>query len=290
MIKSPEPPEKLALLIINAKKHAFETISRPAHGKLLIITAALLLIVTAGIYAFGVNQPLFLWMQGWGGRLPSSFWASVTLLGDSFTLSVMLLLFARKHPKILWAGVLAALVTTIVVQSLKHSLVLPRPPLIIPPEELLLIGPEYQHAAFPSGHAAAVWVLISVWLFNAYHWSKAVLLLSLATLVSVSRVMVGAHWPVDITAGAFFGWLGGWCGVWLSSRWRWGVTLTGQRIMVAALLPAALALIGYDSGYTQAGVFVNIIAITCLAAGGHYLYVLMRHPGRLRHLSTDEPK
>jgi membrane-associated phospholipid phosphatase len=256
-----------------------------AHGRLLIVTAAVLLILAVGIYGLDANKALFLWLQSWGRYLPDSFWAQLTVVGDGLTVAVLLLLLARKHPDILWAGVLAALFTTLIVQSLKHSLVLPRPPLILAPDEYTLIGPEYQHASFPSGHSTAIWLFASVWLFSAYHWSKAAILLSLASLIALSRVMVGAHWPVDITTGAFIGWLGGWAGVVMAKRWHWGMTLKGQRIIVAVLLLAALALIGHDSGYTQAAWLVNSIAVTCLVVGGYYFYVLLRYPHRMIQLS-----
>lgn len=251
-----------------------------ANGRLLINTAAVLIVLSAGIYVLDVNRALFLWLQSWGRYIPESFWASITLMGDAWTVCVLLLLFAGKYPKVVWGGVLAALFTTVVVLSLKHSLVLPRPPLIIPPEELMLIGPEYRHASFPSGHSTAIWVFISVWLFSIYHRSTAVALLILASLVSLSRVMVGAHWPVDITTGAFIGWLGGWAGVQMAERWRWGMTLMGQRIIVAILLIAAAALIGYDAGYSQAGYLVDTIAIAGLLFGGYHFYMMMRYPQR----------
>ena len=259
-----------------------------SHAKLLLFTAAAQLLILMAITVLDANTELFLWLQQWGVRLPEAFWASVTLLGDSLTLCVLLLLFARKYPNMVWSAVLAALLTTVIVQSLKHSLVLPRPPLIVPPEQLTLIGPEYRHASFPSGHSTAIWLFVSVWLFSAYHWAKVVVLMSLATLVCLSRVMVGVHWPVDITAGALIGWVGGWAGLWLSQRWRWGMTLTGQRIIVAALLLAAIALVGYDSGYTQAGPLVNVIAISGLVFGGYHLFVLVRHPQRIQSLDTRD--
>ena len=251
------------------------------HPWLLINTAAVLLILSVGIFAFNIDQALFLRLQNWGSLLPESLWASITLLGDALTVAALMLLFTRKYPNVVWAGVLAALVTTVVVQSLKHTLVLPRPPLVIPPDVLMLIGPEYRHASFPSGHSCVIWVLAGIWLLSSYTWPKAVLVLSLASLVSLSRVMVGAHWPVDITTGALIGWLGAWAGLQMAQRWRWGITLKGRRIIVALLLVTAVALVGYDSGYPQAGYLVNTIAVICLLFGGYQFYVLMRHPQRL---------
>lgn len=279
--------DKIALLFIDGKQSPIATLNPMAHRRLLLITSVVLLVLTVSIYAFGVNKSLFLWLQSWGRYVPASIWASITLFGDALTVSVMLLLFARKYPHIVWAGVMGALLTTVIVQSLKHSLVLPRPPLILSPEEFTLIGPEYQQASFPSGHSTAIWVLASVWLFGAYRRVKAVLLMSIAAMVSLSRVMVGAHWPVDIAAGALLGWLGGWSGTWMACRWRWGITVKGQRIIVAALLLAALFLVGYDSGYTQAGILVNIIAGICLMFGGIHFYGLLRYPERLDHPGAD---
>ncbi|MCG6971350.1 MAG: phosphatase PAP2 family protein [Gammaproteobacteria bacterium] len=259
-----------------------------SHERLLISTAAVLLILTVGIHGLDANKALFLWLQSWGRYVPESFWASLTVVGDGLTVAVLLLLFARKYPKMIWAAVLAALFTTLIVQSVKHSLVLPRPPLVLAPDEFMLIGPEYRHASFPSGHSTAIWLFASVWLFSAYHWSKAVVLMSLAALIALSRVMVGAHWPVDIAAGAFIGWVGGWAGVVMANRWQWGMTLKGQRIIVAVLLLAAVALIGHDSGYTQAGWVVNSIAVTCLLFGGYHFYILLRHPQRIDQPSDEQ--
>ena len=259
------------------------------HPWLLLGTAAVLFVLSLIIFSFDFNRPLFLWLQAWGRLMPESFWASVTLLGDALTVAVLLLLFTRKYPNIVWAGVLAAVVSTVVVQTLKHTLVLPRPPLVIPPEVLIVIGPEYQHASFPSGHSCVVWVLAGIWLLTVSNWLQAAAVLLLASLVSLSRVMVGAHWPVDITSGALIGWLGAWAGVQMSKRWRWGMTLTGQRIIVGALLLAAVALVGYDSGYayTQVSYLVNTIAIICLLFGGYHFYTLVRHPQRLNSNASN---
>lgn len=250
----------------------------------MINTATILAIVSLVIYVSGINQTLFLWLQGWGRYVPDIVWASLTLIGDALTAFVLLLLFARKYPQIVWAAVPASLVATVVVQGLKNSLVLPRPPLVLPPDALTIIGPEYQHASFPSGHSAAIWVFVGVWLFSRYSWRKLIVLFLLASLVALSRVMVGAHWPVDITSGALIGWLSAWAGVMAAKHWHWGMTINGQRIIVGFLLIAAYALIGHDSGYTQVKYLTDTIAVICLAVGGYHLYMLFRYPQRTQGL------
>jgi membrane-associated phospholipid phosphatase len=257
------------------------------HWWMRIYTGAALLLITVVIATTGVNQPLFLWLQGWGRHIPSAVWASLTLVGDALTASVLLLLFARNYPRIVWSAVLTGIVATLVVHGIKHTLDLPRPPAVIPSDVLLLIGPEYRLDSFPSGHSSVIWGFVGVWLMNSYSARRLVVLFLLATAVSLSRVMVGAHWPVDITTGALIGWLGAWIGVALAKRWQWGVTLTGQRIIVAILLIAAGSLVGYDAGYTQAKYLVYVIAVTCLLVGGYQIYCLFRYPERVLKYSND---
>ncbi|SIT12253.1 phosphatase PAP2 family protein [Neptunomonas antarctica] len=56
---------------------------------------------------------------------------------------------------------------------------------------------------FPSGHAAAAFVFASV--LSQIYPSIALLAYSIAMLISVSRVVLGVHYPADIVAGAAVG-------------------------------------------------------------------------------------
>ena len=57
--------------------------------------------------------------------------------------------------------------------------------------------------SFPSGHAAAAFVFAT--LISHYYPSLAPLSYTLATLIGLSRVMLGVHYPCDIAAGALLG-------------------------------------------------------------------------------------
>jgi membrane-associated phospholipid phosphatase len=64
----------------------------------------------------------------------------------------------------------------------------------------------YNYQSFPSGHATTAFSLAAV---IAFIWPKAFWpAMLLAALVAVSRVIVGEHYPTDITAGAVLGTLG----------------------------------------------------------------------------------
>ncbi|MBK7982010.1 MAG: phosphatase PAP2 family protein [Candidatus Competibacteraceae bacterium] len=75
-----------------------------------------------------------------------------------------------------------------------------------------------------SGHAATVAMLTGVIVLHLpddrrRRWSW--LLLVLAGLVGLSRVVVGAHWPLDVLAGVTGGWLAAVLGTVWAQRWAW---------------------------------------------------------------------
>jgi undecaprenyl-diphosphatase len=76
-------------------------------------------------------------------------------------------------------------------------------PFIAHPKDAHLFIPGSRDASFPSDHATAAFAIaVSIWL---RHRRAGWLALGLATLVSVSRVAVGTHYPTDVLGGAVLG-------------------------------------------------------------------------------------
>ncbi len=77
------------------------------------------------------------------------------------------------------------------------------------PFEVLPITPLFSHdpgAALPSGHATFYFALaIAIFSMN---WRWGVYFLAAAFFISISRVIAGVHWPLDILAGTAAGFLG----------------------------------------------------------------------------------
>lgn len=67
----------------------------------------------------------------------------------------------------------------------------------------LVVGKKPGSFSFPSGHTASsfasAWVLSTIWP------RRSPLFYALASCVGLSRIYLGAHYPGDVTAGAFFG-------------------------------------------------------------------------------------
>lgn len=230
--------------------------------------AGLSLLLLSVLFVSDANQTVFYALNRWGQALGDRFWSNATILGDSLVALALLLPFAYRRPELVWAAILAALAAALYSRGLKHLLDVARPAAVLAPDSFNIIGPTLGRHAFPSGHSVTALVFAGVlWLYLRSTWLKA-LVLAVAVTAALSRVMVGAHWPLDVAAGMLGGWLSAYVGVWLGQRWRWGVGATGQRLLAVMLLLCALALLFFhQTGYPDADWLQRFIAGACLLLG-----------------------
>ena len=73
-------------------------------------------------------------------------------------------------------------------------------------ENIEYLEPVFKYDSFPSGHAATIFVIVFIWLglavkkgfkYKSYLYG---ILITLASFVAISRVIIGAHWMSDILA------------------------------------------------------------------------------------------
>ncbi len=249
------------------KDEAFVTLRSPWAW---VVPAAALVSMMI-IWSIGANRELFHVINGLSRYTGEAFWANATVFGDSLVVFSLALWFAGRRPHLLWALLITALLGTLFVHGIKAWADLPRPATELFPD-LVIIGDRLNWFSFPSGHSASALALAGLLCQSgdiAVRWKSAVLVV--AILAAVSRVAVGAHWPLDILAGGGGGWLCAVAGVWLARRFPWGLRLGVQRVLAAILAGGALALVFiHDSGYPQARateVLVGV-AVLVLAAPG----------------------
>ena len=233
------------------------------------------------IAANGTNQSLFLSINRLGPLSSDFLWANITVLGDTLVALALCLPLWRRRPDLVWALAIAALLATVWVQGLKHLVDVPRPPAVL--TELHLIGPAYKAGAFPSGHATTAFTVAGLLALGLRSGILTEISLTIAIAVAISRSVVGVHWPLDILAGAFGGWLSAAAALWLSRR----APAFGQKAWVQWTLGGLLALcavllvIGHaKSGYPQADYLQRTIGLACLLfAGARLIRDFRSRPG-----------
>lgn len=226
------------------------------------LVAAVLL---AAVYLSGINRELFLFFNHFSAYTGDALWARLTVMGDTTVVLALLLPLWRKWPELVWAALLAALLAAFWTHGLKPFADVPRPPAVLEAGSFHVIGPAHRAGSFPSGHSTAIFTLVGVVvLASSVNWLRWPLL-AFATLVAVSRSVVGVHWPLDLLGGMLGGWLSAIGGVWISGRWQWGLRTAGRRFSAAIpILAACMLVIGQNTGYPEAALLQQGIGWLCL--------------------------
>jgi membrane-associated phospholipid phosphatase len=221
----------------------------------------------AALWLLELDRAVFLALNALGPATSDWLWANLTVLGDTVVAFALCLPLWRR-PVALWAFLFVALLGTAWADGLKALVDVERPPAVLG-DAVHVIGPVYQHHTFPSGHATAAFAVAGLYALGSGSRAIAATALAMAVLVALSRAVVGVHWPLDILAGAFGGWLAAVIGLAIAHRTRAFGTRPALQWLLALFLAACAAwlVIGYaKSGYPQADLFQRAIGICCLGA------------------------
>jgi membrane-associated phospholipid phosphatase len=243
-------------------------------------------VLLGAIAASGSNHSLFLALNHAGHRLGDNFWSDLTMLGDGAVALALIVPCIRRSPRVFWAALIAAVIATLYVQVIKHVINVPRPLAVFEPAVFYETGPPHRAGSFPSGHAAASFALAGIWVMAL---TRRVLLrlglLVLAVLVSLSRVMVGVHWPLDLLGGMLGGWFAAWCGLALATRHDWKTSSVWGLVAGMFLLVVAGALLfSPHIGMPVVMPLQRALGLVCLLWGGWemlqtpYQFPLRRRP------------
>ncbi|KEA62305.1 hypothetical protein ADIMK_3595 [Marinobacterium lacunae] len=248
-------------------------LSTPVPYICIILTSGAFMLMATLLWMFGGYHAAFHTLNDLGALLPDTLWSAMTLLGDTQVAFAVLLFVLFRFPQLLPATLIAAIPATLISHGLKHATDLDRPAAVLPPESYHLIGSMIKHGSFPSGHSTTAGVIAALFIVIARSRAQRSLAITAFALVTVSRVMVGAHWPIDVLVGGAIGLICGLAGYELATQYRCCRTAKSQ--WLAMLLPfyAVLAMPFHDGGYPLGH---GLILLLVLIGALQYLKQLQR--------------
>jgi membrane-associated phospholipid phosphatase len=178
----------------------FSTSESPLATKSLhTLLAALIILIVVFIPVSIFDDSIFLGMNGLHSPFTDPIWLALTTLGDGLLLGVILGAFLLVNPRVTVLGLLLMILSSAVVHFVKAVYPHLRPAEVF--QTAHVVGPLLRYGSFPSGHAAAS---ISAGLAIAHYCSSraiGALVLTIAVLIGLSRIFVGAHFPADVLGG-----------------------------------------------------------------------------------------
>lgn len=215
-----------------------------------------------------LNADAFRAVQRWTRLLPDVVWATFTICGTGIAAFALLSPTLAWRPTWMAATFIAAVPAGIYSAGLKHLLTFPRPAHVLDAGEMHVIGQRLLTHSFPSGHVVTAFTLAAVLVLASRRpAAMALWVVPIASLIAVSRIAVGAHWPADLAAGAAGGWLSGTLGVAIASRWTAWNTLRGIRIMALAIIGIGVSLFTVNLGYPLVTPLQHAMGVVALLAG-----------------------
>ncbi|MBI5451141.1 MAG: phosphatase PAP2 family protein [Gammaproteobacteria bacterium] len=240
------------------------------HDPGLWLAPLIMLLAFTTILLSGSNQSLFLLVNHGATQLPDAWWENLTVLGDSLVTVTLLSFFVRSHPQMVRAALIAIVLTLLWVHGLKPLLAIARPPAVLDPALFHIIGPAHRSGSFPSGHTAAIFTLAGLIILHCRGTRLAIIMaLLIATLTGLSRIAVGVHWPLDLLAGAFGGWMSAAIATVITARWHGRHPRITGLLIIALLGGCALTLLMVQPEYLHATTLQRVIASSALFMLGY---------------------
>jgi membrane-associated phospholipid phosphatase len=243
----------------------------------LVILAFILLVLMFAVALSNTNIPLFLLFNRLSAYTGDGLWANLTSLGEGLIVLSFAGLIAIRWPKVAWTVLVAGVFGTALVHGIKEAVGALRPAMILPADSFTIIGPRLNVVSFPSGHTATITAFATILYLHAKNQPRiAWLLLPLVLLVGISRMAVGAHWPLDVLGGWLVGIIIGIVSYVLAERWPFGRRASVQFGIILLSLFCAVSLIWLSPAMKQALALRWIVASLGIVTGIWALVVTYR--------------
>lgn len=214
------------------------TLPSPVKSRALASVAALVVVATYWMALRPGAADAQVAVVRWLNDPPEPFGAALSLTNSLFrpvplavvALALAVWIMATTRGSDRWealrAMVLGYVISEVITQLLKRSADQPRPTASIPGLDVHGYPKDPYGNAYPSAHTSvAVGLVTALWPWLT--WPQRATGVAVALLVALNRLYIGAHWPIDVLAGAAIGLLtGSLC--WLVAA-KWPIRRSGHQ-------------------------------------------------------------
>jgi len=232
----------------------------------LILPLIISTLLFAVVYIAKLNTPLFHWFNQFPSSTSPLLWKIITNFGNGLWISALLLLFTWKKPTILFRWLLIAITVTLFIKITKPLFNSPRPYEVFNLDFMNQLGAILSSKSFPSAHTTTIFAFAALIIFQFKTAILKYIILLIALLVGISRICVGAHWPLDVIAGAFTGWACAIVGSFVAGLIKLELNFYVQWVLTSILVGVCILLIFfYDPGFGGEILWLQRgIALICL--------------------------
>lgn len=184
---------------------------------------------TADSY-IALQKTSFYYINSILGQFPSIEY-NLTQAGNALIPFSFLAILVVYVPKIWEALASGSLLSLLFCNFLKGFFAVPRPAAALDNNSFIIIGKIVcGNNSMPSGHSITIFTTITILLFGfmPLKLSSKILwccmLTALGFVLILTRVAVGAHYPLDVIVGAIIGYISGLLGIFINRKyniWRW---------------------------------------------------------------------
>ena len=240
--------DKLGIMALSRLQESWSVYTQGV--RIVIALLAGMLLFACSLWVMGVEyHASFLTLNATLNQIfPEWLWASLTRLGDERVLILLSVFFIKRKPELFVALLWATLFGLIASRGGKLYFDTLRPAGVLANDLFTIIGPKLTGHAFPSGHTITTFVFFMTLVIFSKTVSEKVLLIIVGLLAGLSRVAVGAHWPIDVLGGSVFGAIAALLGFYVSAFFNFKINK--KAFWVFAHLPwiAAISLILSNNG------------------------------------------